>query len=403
MVYTCSFLSTLERFRAGRPLGKVKLNGRRVQLGITGSKSTGSDRNCCTLSRRFRGLVHYRPGWHSCTQADTGLEEELRILPLDLHQQEERDTGPSKSTRKLMRCGMEINEELDVVKMDGDGQAWFLDRSLAVTREDVQPECYRSEVALGLENKNMLALSANPKEVKCHQSVKSVALKAAAKGASAVGHCERRAWFSDGCSFGSQRRGAISYDSSDQTALYIRMLAGAAVMWGTRQPHWLLGVLRLGWQYCLHQRLAGGALRWGLLRKGTKTLEEKGKTLAGKCHEKSSQQEEAQSEIEASVSARNIRRLLSFQRYLRSSRFFRGATVSSSLNILDDDYNGQAKVRKLGLRGARVRVHPMVQNPGEMLLSATSSPKKYFLHSYDVTGDFIRSDSSVPITVFRSS
>lgn len=55
-----------------------------------------------------------------------------------------------------------------VVKMDGDGQAWLLDRSLAVTREDVQPECYRSEVALGLENKNMLALSANPKEVKCH-------------------------------------------------------------------------------------------------------------------------------------------------------------------------------------------------------------------------------------------
>lgn len=52
----------------------------------------------------------------------------------------------------------------------------------------------------------------------------------------------------------------------------------------------------------------------------------------------------AQSEIEASVSARNIRRLLSFQRYLRSSRFFRGTTVSSSLNILDDDYNGQAKV-----------------------------------------------------------
>ncbi|KAB1256521.1 High affinity cAMP-specific 3'; 5'-cyclic phosphodiesterase 7A, partial [Camelus dromedarius] len=51
----------------------------------------------------------------------------------------------------------------------------------------------------------------------------------------------------------------------------------------------------------------------------------------------------APSEIEVSVSARNIRRLLSFQRYLRSSRFFRGTTVSNSLNILDDDYNGQAK------------------------------------------------------------
>ncbi|NWI70865.1 PDE7A phosphodiesterase, partial [Todus mexicanus] len=49
------------------------------------------------------------------------------------------------------------------------------------------------------------------------------------------------------------------------------------------------------------------------------------------------------SEIEVSVSARNVRRLLSFQRYLRSSRFFRGITVPNSSNILDDDYNGQAK------------------------------------------------------------
>lgn len=52
----------------------------------------------------------------------------------------------------------------------------------------------------------------------------------------------------------------------------------------------------------------------------------------------------ANSEIEVSVSARNVRRLLSFQRYLRSSRFFRGITVPNSSNILDDDYNGQAKV-----------------------------------------------------------
>ncbi|KAL7984269.1 hypothetical protein Chor_002839, partial [Crotalus horridus] len=49
------------------------------------------------------------------------------------------------------------------------------------------------------------------------------------------------------------------------------------------------------------------------------------------------------SEFEVSVSARNIRRLLSFQRYLRSSRFFRGITLPNSSNILDDDYNGQAK------------------------------------------------------------
>lgn len=47
------------------------------------------------------------------------------------------------------------------------------------------------------------------------------------------------------------------------------------------------------------------------------------------------------------MSARNVRRLLSFQRYLRSSRFFRGITVPNSSNILDDDYNGQAKVGHL--------------------------------------------------------
>lgn len=55
----------------------------------------------------------------------------------------------------------------------------------------------------------------------------------------------------------------------------------------------------------------------------------------------------ANSEIEVSVSARNVRRLLSFQRYLRSSRFFRGITAPNSSNILDDDYNGQAKVSGL--------------------------------------------------------
>lgn len=36
------------------------------------------------------------------------------------------------------------------------------------------------------------------------QSIRFIALKAAANGASAVGHCGKRAWFSDGCSVGSQ-------------------------------------------------------------------------------------------------------------------------------------------------------------------------------------------------------
>ncbi|XP_027460660.1 high affinity cAMP-specific 3',5'-cyclic phosphodiesterase 7A isoform X2 [Zalophus californianus] len=101
----------------------------------------------------------------------------------------------------------------------------------------------------------------------------------------------------------SQRRGAISYDSSDQTALYIRMLGDVRVR------------SRAGFES--ERRGSHPYIDFRIFH--------------------------AQSEIEVSVSARNIRRLLSFQRYLRSSRFFRGTTVSNSLNILDDDYNGQAK------------------------------------------------------------
>nr|XP_015310391.1 PREDICTED: high affinity cAMP-specific 3',5'-cyclic phosphodiesterase 7A isoform X4 [Macaca fascicularis] len=101
----------------------------------------------------------------------------------------------------------------------------------------------------------------------------------------------------------SKRRGAISYDSSDQTALYIRMLGDVRVR------------SRAGFES--ERRGSHPYIDFRIFH--------------------------SQSEIEVSVSARNIRRLLSFQRYLRSSRFFRGTTVSNSLNILDDDYNGQAK------------------------------------------------------------
>ncbi|XP_035887058.1 high affinity cAMP-specific 3',5'-cyclic phosphodiesterase 7A isoform X4 [Phyllostomus discolor] len=101
----------------------------------------------------------------------------------------------------------------------------------------------------------------------------------------------------------SQRRGAISYDSSDQTALYIRMLGDVRVR------------SRAGFES--ERRGSHPYIDFRIFH--------------------------TPSEVEVSVSARNIRRLLSFQRYLRSSRFFRGTTVSNSLNILDDDYNGQAK------------------------------------------------------------
>ncbi|XP_068093545.1 high affinity 3',5'-cyclic-AMP phosphodiesterase 7A isoform X2 [Hyperolius riggenbachi] len=101
----------------------------------------------------------------------------------------------------------------------------------------------------------------------------------------------------------SKRRGAISYDSSDQTALYIRMLGDVRVR------------SRAGFEP--ERRGSHPYIDFRILH--------------------------SHSEIEISLSARNIRRLLSFQRYLRSSRFFRGVTPQNSLYILDDDYNGQAK------------------------------------------------------------
>ncbi|XP_054621116.1 high affinity cAMP-specific 3',5'-cyclic phosphodiesterase 7A isoform X5 [Dunckerocampus dactyliophorus] len=75
------------------------------------------------------------------------------------------------------------------------------------------------------------------------------------------------------------RRGAISYDSSDQTALYIRMLARLSC--GSTPP--------------------------------------------------------------SSTPERRVRRLLSLQRYLHSSRLLRGAPQQIPLPILDEDYTGQAR------------------------------------------------------------
>ncbi|XP_061110614.1 high affinity cAMP-specific 3',5'-cyclic phosphodiesterase 7A-like isoform X2 [Conger conger] len=101
----------------------------------------------------------------------------------------------------------------------------------------------------------------------------------------------------------SQRRGAISYDSSDQTALYIRMLdvrvrSQVGFEPGRRGSHPYLNVdFRL-----LHSR--GGS--------------------------------------PGPVSARTVRRLLSFQRY-HSSRVYQGVPTQNPLHILDDDYTGQAK------------------------------------------------------------
>lgn len=47
-----------------------------------------------------------------------------------------------------------------------------------------------------------------------------------------------------------------------------------------------------------------------------------------------------------SAPERRVHRLLSFQRYLHSSRLLRGIPQQIPLHILDEDYTGQARVRK---------------------------------------------------------
>ncbi|KAM4604894.1 high affinity 3',5'-cyclic-AMP phosphodiesterase 7A-like [Polymixia lowei] len=102
----------------------------------------------------------------------------------------------------------------------------------------------------------------------------------------------------------SKRRGAISYDSADQTTLYIRMLdvrvrSHVGFDPGRRATHPYLHV-DFRSLHCCQESLGP-------------------------------------------VSARGLRRLLSFQRYVQTPRFLRGPTTFNSLHILDQDYTGQAK------------------------------------------------------------
>ncbi|XP_077480078.1 high affinity 3',5'-cyclic-AMP phosphodiesterase 7A isoform X1 [Stigmatopora argus] len=108
----------------------------------------------------------------------------------------------------------------------------------------------------------------------------------------------------------SQRRGAISYDSSDQTALYIRMLGDVRVRSQVgfeperRSSHPYLCIDFRN----LHTRLGGGS-----------------------------------DSTVGSAPERRVRRLLSLQRFLHSSRLMRGLAQLNPLPILDEDYAGQAR------------------------------------------------------------
>ncbi|XP_029447251.1 high affinity cAMP-specific 3',5'-cyclic phosphodiesterase 7A isoform X2 [Rhinatrema bivittatum] len=130
----------------------------------------------------------------------------------------------------------------------------------------------------------------------------------------------------------SQRRGAISYDSSDQTALYIRMLGDVRVR------------SRAGFES--ERRGSHPYIDFRILH--------------------------SHSESEVPLSSRNIRRLLSFQRYLRSSRFFRGIAAQNSLYFLDEDYNGQAKcmLEKVGNWNFDIFLFDRLTN-GNSLISLT--------------------------------
>ncbi|KAM6900196.1 high affinity 3',5'-cyclic-AMP phosphodiesterase 7A isoform 2-T2 [Xenentodon cancila] len=106
------------------------------------------------------------------------------------------------------------------------------------------------------------------------------------------------------------RRGAISYDSSDQTALYIRMLGDVRV----RSQVGFEPERRSSHPYhcidfrTLHTRLG--------------------------CSSSSTSSEKTE---------KRVHRLLSFQRYLHSSRLLRGIPQQIPLHILDEDYTGQAR------------------------------------------------------------
>ncbi|XP_078543360.1 high affinity 3',5'-cyclic-AMP phosphodiesterase 7A isoform X2 [Lissotriton helveticus] len=135
----------------------------------------------------------------------------------------------------------------------------------------------------------------------------------------------------------SQRRGAISYDSSDQTALYIRMLVDNSEWDSQKDKGQKLETCEIASLpapvddslHCQTQHTGGN----------NRIVEpfEPDPIL----HNISSST--TKSTVEGAYSERNVRRLLSFQRYMRTSRFFRGGCSQNPLYILDEDYEGQAQ------------------------------------------------------------
>ncbi|KAM6978114.1 high affinity 3',5'-cyclic-AMP phosphodiesterase 7A isoform 1-T1 [Aplochiton taeniatus] len=128
----------------------------------------------------------------------------------------------------------------------------------------------------------------------------------------------------------SKRRGAISYDSSDQTALYIRMLGDVRVrsQVGFEPEQGSHPYLCIDFRD-FHLGLGSG-------------------------------------------SGRRVHRLLSFQRYLHSSRLLRGTPQQIPLHILDEDYMGQAKcmLEKVGTWNFDIFIFDRLTN-GNSLVTLT--------------------------------
>ncbi|MBN3286230.1 PDE7A phosphodiesterase, partial [Polyodon spathula] len=145
------------------------------------------------------------------------------------------------------------------------------------------------------------------------------------------------------------RRGAISYDSSDQTALYIRMLELFLNAFCVCD-YFLLGDVRVRSRVGFETERAGCH---PYLYVDFRILHSRPESVGP-------------------VSARKIRRLLSFQRSLHSSRFFCDVPPLNPLYILDDDYTGQAKcmLEKVGSWNFDIFLFDRLTN-GNSLVSLT--------------------------------
>ncbi|KAG9334722.1 hypothetical protein JZ751_007257 [Albula glossodonta] len=168
------------------------------------------------------------------------------------------------------------------------------------------------------------------------------------------------------------RRGAISYDSLDQTALYIRLLGMSTAP------------VSISFNPCCditscNQRVS--------VKRRCESEKRAGLSARTKRFASLPERRLPKFALSGPVSSRNIRRLLSFQRYLHSSRFFRGIPAQNPLHILDDDYTGQAKcmLEKVGSWKFDIFLFDRFTNVMVQEDYRSHNPYHNALHAADVT------------------